>query len=118
MSQIGPASLERVDPPHGFPAEVDVLGQTWRIVYCSNLTTEHGLYGRTDPAQRLILIDTSQARTMMEDTLWHELLHAALATSACHDLDDIIEERVLRTLTPAVLSVLKKTRPWWRRRNV
>lgn len=111
---IDPPSLVRTNPPKGYPDHVDVLGQRWNIVYVANLMGDHGMFGKTDMAQRTLLIDTQQSPASMSETLWHEVMHAALHTSALHDLDDSLEEKVVRTLAPAVESVLRSCRSWWR----
>ena len=98
--------------PKGFPASLVIVSQRWRVEYRSNLLREEQVYGKTIPTKRLILIDSTQDRECMADTLLHEVLHAAMHTQAT-GLTDEAEERVCGTLAPALLSVLRGNQRWW-----
>jgi hypothetical protein len=99
--------------PRGMPAEVRMLGQRWRVVYSPNLLSRD-MYGFADPAKHRILVDSSQSREGMIQTLVHELLHAAFHVGPIsYEFDSDQEERIVRQIAPVLVDMLRSNRAWW-----
>lgn len=102
-----------VKTPKGFPSTISIASQIWNIKYSDNLTSKENLLGVTLPQDRTIIIDSKQCEDNIRDTLTHELLHACLAVNATHNLDFESEERVVRSITVVLSSLLRDNPPWW-----
>ena len=73
----------------------------------SVIVDRHGLMsdmGHCDPDQGIIALHAGQCVSAMRDSLTHEVLHAALAPL---NLDDELEERIVSTLSPTWLGVVR-----------
>lgn len=110
---IKTATLNFVKPPKGFPSEVVLLGQRWRVAYANNLIDAHNLLGWTCGSERLIVCDANQDKQSLVDTLIHEILHVGFICSAVYDMDDDSAERVIRSFTPLVVSLLQGNEAFW-----
>lgn len=75
----------------------------WRVYLIAKL---EGCDGITFFDRREIFIDATLGRADREDTLWHELKHAALATAS--GLTAKREERAIRALTPRLWPILRR----------
>lgn len=99
--------------PKGWPAEITIVGQRWQVLYSPNLASTKGALGLTDASQRTIILDLNQAEESLKDVLWHEVLHACINMGPAWNLDERLEESLVRQLTPAILGVLRSVKPWW-----
>lgn len=102
--------LSFVPAPRGFPREVNILGQRWRVKYSPDLYGDRSLFGTAIPRDRLIIIDSGQQRDSMADTLLHEVLHAIIATSGASCKH---EEQIVAALAPGLVHVLRSNRRFW-----
>lgn len=90
---------------------VHVGGQRFRVhlVPPDHPALEGENYGSTDHAKSEIFVERRLSQSATEDTLLHELLHAAMDVSgATHVLNDDrdVEEAVVRALTPVLHRLL------------
>lgn len=65
------------------------------------------LYGSTDKVKLVIVVDPAQARSQLADTVLHESLHCLLALVGA-DMELEQEERLVRSLSPALLDWLRR----------
>lgn len=72
-------------PPEGLPRVVTIRGQRWRVVYYTHIYGVNAndkkatpLYGFCHEGHRLIVINSSEPRFNMIETLYHELAHVYL----------------------------------------
>lgn len=89
------------------PALVTVLGETFKIKYkpmISKSDTGEGDYGQMVFDERVIYIDDQLKGRHLESTLFHEMIHAALAVSG-HTflLSEKEEESLVRALEHALM---------------
>ncbi len=72
-----------VPTPPGYPSEVKILGQTYRIIYRTPLVFPDGsgLQGMVTGRDRTILIDPSLPPHMIRETILHEIAHVYLTHS-------------------------------------
>jgi len=67
-----------------------------------------GRYGETDAATLTVYLDAELPATLWNDTLIHELIHAAAATSGLtHRLTDGLEEDIAASLAPYLAQALE-----------
>lgn len=66
------------------PFTLSIGGKDWRVIW-EDLGKDE--YGECDPYIRTIKLAANQPADMVESTLFHEIVHAALATAG---LDNII----------------------------
>jgi hypothetical protein len=73
-----------------------------------NNNIHESLVGLTDVQKTVIWVDDDMSLSQIQDTLLHELLHALFdACGLSVELEGNIEERIVRVLAPALLSMLK-----------
>ena len=66
------------------------------------------LLGETDNTNTEIMLKRDQSAACRRDTLLHEVMHAVVFLSGYgHDLKHADEERLVRTITPWILAVLR-----------
>lgn len=107
---VDPLAMEdeqKMKPPKGFPAELIIAGTTWTVEYVPGLLQERQLYGETRPHERRILIAGDQHPDQAKSTLMHECLHACMSINSSHGLDHETEERLVRSLENALLSLVR-----------
>lgn len=100
-------------PPKGMPSTVKILGQKWRVRYSPNLCIERGLLGLCLSDKRMVLVDSEQAPESMVDTLMHEVIHSCIAMTPMANMDQEQNEALVRSLTPAFISLLRSNAKWW-----
>jgi hypothetical protein len=61
------------------------------------------LDGYTDTRELFILVDTTQSKVYVADTLFHEILHAVWFVWDIHDRD--AEERTIRSASTGMMAV-------------
>ena len=84
---------------------------TW-TVDCSRRTTDRlkaaGRYGETEADKLTIYLDVDLAPTLWNDTLLHELIHAAAATSGLTNrLPADLEEDIASSIAPYLAQALE-----------
>lgn len=89
------------------PFQFDILWSTNELKLAAE---QPGNYlGLTDQRSSRIWIADDQAPVVERDTLLHEILHGIIATfGAPLDLDRAEEERIVATLAPVLLGVLRE----------
>jgi Zn-dependent peptidase ImmA (M78 family) len=98
----------------GFPKDhLIIMGQKWDIHYIKGLVSEEGVFGATNEAKRLIIIDADQSIESARDTLVHEAMHAMLHTAGVVDLTDELEERLCRVLAPGLIDLFRNNKIWF-----
>jgi Zn-dependent peptidase ImmA (M78 family) len=81
------------------PKIVRINGKLYQIKFNpKNPLIEYANHGICDNAKQVIHIDGEQTPFEECDTLIHELLHAVWAQMSLTDLDDQLEERIVRAL--------------------
>ncbi len=97
------------------PSRVRVGPHTYRIVADKHeinrlsVEADEPHLGECDTKTLTIYVDPTQADTMLQDTVLHELLHALMdLVGACDDVSREVEERLVRRLAPALLELLTR----------
>lgn len=104
--------LEIIPAPDGYPSVIPMAGQEWSVRYATDLCSSHGLLGVTYSNHRQIIMDATMAPDALGETLTHEFLHACFSTSGLQ-IDEEVEERIIRAVSPFVFSALKSGSRWW-----
>ena len=90
-----------VKPPHKIKVGLHVYRV--RVNASGGMTGSDS--GVTDHHGCVVHLDTTQALSMRQDTLLHETLHAVLLP---YNMDSEAEEKLIRFLAPALLTVLRE----------
>jgi predicted nuclease of restriction endonuclease-like (RecB) superfamily len=70
------------------------------------------LYAGVNHGQLRIVIGKRSALSQQQDSLLHEVLHAMFThTGLSNELEDDLEEKLIRRLTPFLLDLVKHNRP-------
>jgi hypothetical protein len=85
------------------PRSVVINGQRWRVVRKPLHKRERGLMGQCCRSLLEIQLDTTLTGTDLIDTFLHEVLHACLGRG----WDEVLEESIVRTVTPKLLEALQ-----------
>lgn len=106
--------MKKAKAPKGFPKKsIKVFGQEWTVQYVKGLTAEQGIFGCTNESERMILIDADQSAESARDTLLHEALHAVLHTAGFMEINDEMEEKLVRVLTPGLIDLFRNNEIWF-----
>lgn len=90
------------------PTAVKVVGQTMAIqwLHSGDSLSKPDQAGRCEVGRQLITIDEGLGDDQQKDTVLHELTHAALRIMGA-GLSDATEEKVVGTLAPLFLDILR-----------
>lgn len=84
------------------PAKVRLLASEIQVVFVPNLTQDnHSAFGIYDDKTSTVQLLEDCSKSATQDTIVHELLHAVLQA---YELDS---EKVVRALTPGILSMVR-----------
>jgi hypothetical protein len=84
------------------PRRLRIGGGRWDV----RVRRLRGKYGETQLNQSVVTLDPDQSTVVARDTLLHEVLHAVIANTSL-GLGRKAEERLIRTLSPQLLAVLR-----------
>ena len=86
----------------GAPQRIRLLASDIDIVFVSNLTENNdSAYGIYEEKSTTIKLLEGMSKSALQDTIVHEILHAILQA---YELDS---EKIVRALTPGVMSMIK-----------
>jgi len=93
------------------PSKVKIGASVWRVWITEKLLEADGgyMYGRSSPSAVSIELHATQDRQQMRDTLLHEVMHGIVSNIPLFE-NPGEEERVLRSLTPWLLAVLRENK--------
>lgn len=81
------------------PKQIRVNGKTYKILFNEkNPLVEYDNHGHCDNTKHIIHIEGEQVPSEEADTLIHEVLHAVWYQMTLTDIDDAVEERIVRAL--------------------
>lgn len=93
------------------PDTVQIGPHLYRVVLVPDgVMDDSGRFGHASIERLVIALEAEQPESLLKDTLMHECLHAMLTTL---DLEDDLEERVILTLAPALLSLANNNPQLW-----
>jgi hypothetical protein len=92
---------------------VDIVGIRWTIKEDKDVVHASGNFGETHFKSNTIYIDPDQSEQNKRDTLWHEIMHAALWVTGMEmrmrNKENIpTEEELVRALSTVQLQVLRE----------
>lgn len=90
-----------------------LLSHTWPVYYSRDLLALTGNLGVTLPVEYAIVVDATQGKDQMVNTLLHECLHAIWAVQMTPKLKHRKQEAVIRMFTPGLISLLRSNKGWW-----
>lgn len=88
------------------PKKIHFAGQNYKVSEVSNLTSDDGVWGRTDFYNCLIDIDKDLAVGFKEETLIHELMHIAYWHTS-NKLTKEGEEDIIKPWSLNIYGILK-----------
>jgi len=93
------------------PKQLKIGASVWTVAVVKDLADTGGgdLYGRSSPKSVSIEMSATQDDQQMRDTLLHEVMHAIVSNIPLFK-NAGVEERVLRSLTPWLLAVLRENK--------
>lgn len=90
------------------PAKVVIGPHHYKVKVAKPSGLSHEQYGTTEVGTTTITLAPGMSGSQQRDTFLHEVLHAVLSlTGWDHRLGDKREEQLVRSLTPALLEVLR-----------
>jgi hypothetical protein len=90
------------------PSRFSILGQTIRVVFVEDLADTHEMAGRWRPTLNLIELqppDQFYSEDYVNQTFWHEAIHAALDILGYEDLSK--DEEFVDRMGQAVYQIIK-----------
>jgi hypothetical protein len=89
------------------PKQVRVNGKIYKICFNEkNPLVEYDNHGHCDSAKLVIHVEGEQVPMEELDTLIHEILHAVWYQMTLTDIDDALEERIVRALGTGITGLL------------
>ncbi len=106
--------LRIVPGPKGFPKSVVIADHRWKVLYSPDLIGSKEALGVTLRLEQTVILDTSLSPEKMRHVLAHELVHAMFSNQPdVAGVDHECEERIVQTIAPALLSLLRSNPKWW-----
>jgi hypothetical protein len=107
-------STERRTPPAGFPSEVTIGGERWKVWYYAGIydkpNFDSAILGFASRRFRVILIDIAQPRYEVIDTLYHECAHIFIGQwrqKGKLNMDHELEEKLATLFGNAMLDFVQ-----------
>jgi hypothetical protein len=93
------------------PKQVKVGPHFYKVKFDKELSLLSGKSGLCGADTQLILVDAELGKTITKDTLFHEVLHAAVSQTSV-DMEEVwnddLEERLIYALSPIILGILRE----------
>ena len=96
-------------PPKLPVKSLDILGKPFAVEDATAvLELEDGTLGKCAHAKCFIMLNLSQNRAQLRDTLLHEALHAIYSEMGlCEDIKEELEETIIRRMATGTLYLLR-----------
>ena len=96
-------------PPRVPIKKLDIMGKPFEVVDATaTLEMDEGCLGKCVHSKCLIMLNLTQARSQLRDTLLHEAMHGIYAEMGLGtDIDDDKEETIIRRMATGVLYLLR-----------
>lgn len=89
------------------PKTIRVNGKLYKVLFnAKNPLVEFDNHGHCDNSKLVIHIEGEQVPMEELDTLIHEMLHAIWAQMTLTDIDDALEERIVRAMGTGLAGVI------------
>jgi len=98
--------------PKGFPTELTLMSQKWKITYTPHVDKAEWLMGSSSAGDREIRIDTGQSIESMREVLIHEIAHSFFA-HVPGDLDQQLEEMMAQLFSVFFIDLVRNSPPFW-----
>jgi len=91
------------------PTKVKIKAKTWTLNYDKELLRDDHNYGVCYPTKLKIVLDATQPKDQLENSFFHELIHAIIDSSALRtDLSRDLNEKVAVTIAEDLLHVIRQ----------